>query len=120
MKRTGPTNPVLQTVIQELKKGSSVNQVDLWKRVADDLESPTRKRRVVNVSRIARCTQPNEVVVVPGKVLGSGMLSHSVTVAAFAFSSAAAQQIRAAKGKCLSIPELLKQNPKGANVRIIG
>ncbi len=119
MKRTGPTNEHLQTLIQELKRESNTNKADIWKRIAGDLERSTRSRRVVNLSRINRYTKANEVVVVPGKVLGSGELKHGVTVAALSFSESARNLITQ-KGKCLTIQELLKSNPKGKDVRVIG
>ncbi|MBI4918583.1 50S ribosomal protein L18e [archaeon] len=119
MKRTGPTNEHLQMLIQELKKESNSSKADIWKRVASDLERSTRDRRVVNLSRINRYTKANETIVVPGKVLGSGELNHGVTVAALSFSESAKNLI-AQKGKCLTIQELLKSNPKGKDVRVIG
>ena len=60
MKRTGPTNPLLQDLIGELKKRSNEQSVNLWKRIASDLERPTRNRRAVNLSRINRNTKENE------------------------------------------------------------
>ena len=57
-------------------------------------------------------------MVVPGKVLGSGTLGHSLTVAAYSFSTSAVEAIKAAKGKTITIPELMKQKPK--KLRIIG
>ena len=59
MKPTGPTNVHLQTLICELKKCSIVNSADIWKRIATDLEKPTRSRRIVNLSRISRFTKEN-------------------------------------------------------------
>ena len=120
MKRTGSTNPVLLELIQSLRKESTSSKAALWSRVASDLERSTRQRRVVNISRLARTTKPNETVVVPGKVLGSGDLPHSVVVAALAFSDGAKQRIEQAKGKAITISELLKKKPKAAEVRIIG
>jgi large subunit ribosomal protein L18e len=120
MKRTGPMNPVLQELIQSLRKESTTSQAALWDRVADDLEKPTRQRRVVNISRIARFTKPNETIVIPGKVLGSGALAHSVVVAALAFSDGAKERIEQAKGKALTIEQLLKQKPKAKDLRILG
>ncbi len=119
-KRTGPTNPELQEIILELKKESTTKKAPIWDKVADDLEKPTRQRRIVNISKINRTTKPNETIIVPGKVLGSGILEHSVTIAAFSFSDSAKQTITNAKGKCLTIQELLKQNPNPKTIRIIG
>ncbi|MEM4263620.1 MAG: 50S ribosomal protein L18e [Candidatus Woesearchaeota archaeon] len=120
MKRTGPTNDHMKLLINELRKESATQKAAIWDRIADDLELPTRQRRVVNVSKINRCTKANETIVVPGKVLGSGIINHSVHVAAWAFSSSAKKRIEQAKGKCITITELLKNNPKGKDVRIIG
>ncbi|MBS3127632.1 50S ribosomal protein L18e [Candidatus Woesearchaeota archaeon] len=118
MKRT--TNQHLQTLIADLRKHSYTNEASLWKRLADDLAKPSRQRRIVNINHLNRITHENETIVVPGKVLGAGVLNHSITVAAWNFSSTAKEGIEKAKGKCLSLPELMKQNPKAQKVRIIG
>lgn len=120
MKHTGPTNQYLQELISELRKESSMQSADVWSRIAADLSKPTRQRRIVNLSRINRFTKPNETIIVPGKVLGSGALNHSLVVAAYSFSDSAKERIKEAKGKCITIKELVKQNPKGKDVRIIG
>ncbi len=120
MKRTGPTNEHTRTLIANLRKESTTQKAGIWSRIAEDLALPTRKRRVINLSRLNRFTKANETVIVPGKVLGSGNIEHSIVIAAFAFSEGARERIEQVKGKCLTIPELLKQNPKGKDVRIIG
>ncbi|MBW2969622.1 50S ribosomal protein L18e [Candidatus Woesearchaeota archaeon] len=120
MKRTGPTNPVLKELIQSLRKESTSSKAALWDRVADDLEKSTRQRRVVNVSCISRFTKPNETVIVPGKVLGSGAVAHSVVVAALSFSQGARERIEEAKGKAITIEQLLKQKPKARDLRLLG
>ena len=117
---TNTPNVHLKYLISELKKEGNVQSSKLWRKVAEDLERSTRQRRVVNVSRLNRNTKPNEVIVVPGKVLGSGEMGHSVTVAAWAFSDSARETITKAKGKCLAISELMKLEPKGKNIRVIG
>jgi ribosomal protein L18E len=43
-----------------------------------------------------------------------------MTVAAFAFSDVAQAKILKAKGKCLSIKELMEKNPAGKNVKLMG
>ncbi|MBW3019010.1 50S ribosomal protein L18e [Candidatus Woesearchaeota archaeon] len=117
--RTGPTNPEMQQLIQELRKEASTAKAALWKRIADDLQKSTRSRRVVNLGRIARFTKENETVVVPGKVLGSGELGHKITVAALSFSESAKKQIDA-KGSAITIQELLKKKVKPQDIKIIG
>ena len=84
------------------------------------LSKSKRRRVTVNISKISRYTKENDEVIVPGKVLGSGAISHPVKVAAFDFSDKARSKIIKAKGECLTIPELAEMNPKGSNVKIIG
>jgi large subunit ribosomal protein L18e len=66
-----------------------------------------------------RYTEKGETVVVPGKVLGAGKADHPLTVAAFAFSDVAKSKIKAVKGNCLSIRDLMKKNPTGKNVKLM-
>lgn len=120
MKRTGPTNNTLVMTINELKKASLDQGVKIWKRVALDLEKPTRSRRTVNLSKISRYTQESETIVVPGKVLGSGMLNHKLNISAFQFSEGAKEKIEKSGSKIVPILELIKESPKGKRVRIIG
>ena len=119
-KRTGPTNGVLIKLVAELKKRSNEQDVNIWRRVADDLERPTRQRRVVNLSSISRHTKEDETIVVPGKVLGSGDLCHKVTISAFSFSDGAKEKIEKAGAKIVPLLELSKENPSGKGIRIIG
>jgi len=107
-------------LIRALKKGARENEARIWRAVADRLSRSRKGRIVVNVSQLNRYTQRGETAVVPGKVLGAGRIDRPVHVAAFSFSDQARFKILRAKGKCLSILELLEKNPKGTNVKIIG
>jgi len=113
------SNSVLVSLIHELNKKSSDEKVSLWKAIAEDLCCPSRKRRIVNLCKLSKMLQDNEIAIVPGKVLGVGEIGKKVTVAAFSFSKEAADKINKS-GKAISISELMKQNPKAENVRIIG
>ena len=119
-KRTGPSNPVLQSLIHELKKRSNEQSASLWKRIATDLEKPTRQRRIVNLSSISRHTKENEIIIVPGKVLGAGNLEHKLTISAFQFSDGAKEKIEKAGAKIIPLLELSKENPSGKGIRIMG
>ena len=119
MKETKTTNPELIQLIRLLKKESREKQAGIWLDVAEHLSKSRSQRISVNLSRINRNTKRSDVVVVPGKILASGSLNHAVTVASFGASEKAKEKLVAAKGKYLSIPELLAKNPKGANIKII-
>jgi large subunit ribosomal protein L18e len=60
------------------------------------------------------------MVLVPGKLLGSGDVLGKPTVAAFSFSSGAQEKIEAAGGEVMSIAELMERNPTGTGVYILG
>ncbi|MBU0457487.1 MAG: 50S ribosomal protein L18e [Nanoarchaeota archaeon] len=118
VKRTGPTNYQLQQLLVELE--SKAMESKFWSRIKKDLCKPTRQRREVNIYKINQFARDGETVVIPGKVLSVGEMNKKVDVAAFSFSQEAKVKIESAKGKALSIKELLKLNPDGKKVRILG
>jgi large subunit ribosomal protein L18e len=120
MLRTKTTNPVLVDLIQRLYRKSAEEGVRIWKDLAWRLSRPRSRRAEVNVGRIARYTREGETVVVPGKLLGSGEISHKLTVAALSFSRKAREKVAKAGGECISLDELMERNPKGSGVRIMG
>ena len=111
---------MLRDLIGELKKRSNEQEINLWRRIALDLEKPTRQRRAVNLSRINRHTKEHEDVVVPGKVLGSGDLNHKLTISAYQFSEQAKDKLEKSGAQIVSLLELSKEKPDGKNIRIIG
>jgi len=119
MTRVKPTNPELLTVIRSLRKKARDSNAPIWRDVADHLSSSKRRRVAVNLSRLNRHTRVKETVVVPGKVLGAGNLDHPISVAAFSFSTQARLKISKARGKCLSISDLLEANPDGSDVKLM-
>ena len=62
------SNIQLIKLVDELKKLSSQENVKVWKRIASDLEKPTRRRSAVNLYKINKYTKDEETVIVPGKV----------------------------------------------------
>lgn len=116
LRKTNATNPLLKKLINRLTAFSNEHNAPIWKRIAKDLSKPSRRRRSVNLIKINDNTKENDVVIVPGKVLGIGNINHRVTVAAWEFSKTAKNKIPSA----ISIEELMKKNPKGSKVKIIG
>lgn len=120
MKHNYKTNPVILDLILALKTQSREKGVALWRDIAIRLERPTRHFSEVNLSKINRYTKEDELLLIPGKVLGSGDVGHKLTVAALGFSTNAREKITEAGGTCLSIKQLMDTNPTGSGVRIIG
>jgi large subunit ribosomal protein L18e len=113
------TNPRLSNLISLLKNTSRENEANVWRDIADRLEGPARNYAEVNLSKINRYAANGDTIIVPGKVLGSGVLDLSVTVAALNFSASASEKIRIANGECMSIEELVSANPSGSRVRVL-
>ena len=118
-KRTGPTNPILKQLIENLKKKSIEKQSNFLKDIAEKLNKPRRQRVEVNIAHIERYTKKNETIIVPGVVIGYGELTKPVTVSAWKFSKPAKEKIENSKGKAISIEELINKNPRGTNVKIM-
>jgi len=112
------TNPRLQSLIAELKSVSRESGAAVWQDIADRLEKPRRTHAEVNLGRIERYAAEDETVVVPGKVLGSGVLQKNVTVAAVDFSGTARTKIDQV-GDAVSLEQAVENNPDGSNVRVI-
>ncbi len=112
------TNPELENLISEMKKLSHKEKTNVWKALAKNLEKPSRRRASVNLSKIDKYTLKEETAVIPGKVLSDGDLTKNTTVAAFQFSEKAKEKINKS-GKAITFKELMKQNPKGKNLRIL-
>ena len=117
MRRTGPTNQLLKDTIKLLEKRS--RERPIWGRVAELLSKPTRERPAVNVSKINRYASDGDIVIVPGKVLGAGNISKKVTVAAFSFSAKAAEKIKAAGGRVLTLREAVEQVQDYSKAKIL-
>ncbi|KYK27704.1 50S ribosomal protein L18e [Thermoplasmatales archaeon SG8-52-1] len=114
------TNPMLVALINELKKQAIVNDAPIWKDIALRLEKPSRNWPEVNLDRINKYISEKETAIIPGKVLSDGSLSKKVNIAAWSFSEKSQEKIKKAGGKHMSIEELLKNNPKGKDIRILG
>ena len=119
MKNIYKSDPNLLLLIKDLKQESREAGVAIWRDIARRLEKPRRNWAEVNISRLERYASDGDVILVPGKVLGSGSLSKKLTVAAYGFSGGASEKIEKAGGRNLTIKELVQENPEGSGVRIM-
>lgn len=122
MRRKRKTNPRIDKLIEDLKKIARENSAPIWRDIAKRLEKPRRNYAAVNLSKINRHSDANDTILVPGKVLSAGAIEKPVTVAALGFSKKAFEEISKCgdgAGKCVSIEELVENNPKGSGVKII-
>lgn len=110
----------LNNTIWTLRNALKKNKVPIWKAVIKELSRSRSNRREVNIGELAHVTKDKEVVIVPGKILGSGEISHKLTVWCFTISEVATRKILDAGGKILPLDSLIKKYPHGKGVRIIG
>jgi large subunit ribosomal protein L18e len=112
-------NPVLSDAISSIKAAYKKSKAPIWLALENMLEKRGSRRVEVNLSKIAKHTQNGSVVVVPGKVLGTGNIEHKVTICAFSLSQSAAKKIINAGGKIVEIKEFVDKFPAGSKVTII-
>lgn len=113
------TDPRMPALIVALKEQARQEDAPIWKDIAKRLESPRKNYAEVNLSKINRHSAENEVLLVPGKVLGAGVIGHSVVVGALGFSASAKDKIADAGGKSMTIEEIMEENPSGSGIRIL-
>ncbi|HEX9845959.1 MAG TPA: 50S ribosomal protein L18e [Candidatus Nitrosotenuis sp.] len=114
------TNQLVIGLVKELKIASSKNKAPIWSRLAQMAQKPGAARRIVNVGKLNDVTGDNDVIVVPGKVLGTGDISHKITLCSFSISTSAAKKITTAGGKIINHSEMISKFPTGKGVKIIG
>jgi large subunit ribosomal protein L18e len=112
-------NSELKKVIRALGDASRSSGKQIWAALADELDKPKRRRVSVNLSKITRNSKEGDVVAVPGKVLASGSIGPSLTVAAFSFSDSAREKILASGSQVLSLFELIEQSVEPSRIRIV-
>jgi len=114
------TNQVVIRMARDLKKASVKNDAPIWAKLAEYALKLSIARRDINLNRIAQLTKENDTVVFPGKVLGTGNVSHKITLCSFSISNSAVDKIIDNGGKLISFSDLIKQNPTGKGVVLLG
>ena len=113
-------NQVVLHMIKDLKQASKKNEAPIWSRLADLALKSSSSKRTVNLTRINKITKENDVLFVPGKILGTGNLSHKLTLSSFSMSTNAANKIIKAGGNVMAYSDMIKKFPTGKGVIIFG
>ncbi len=79
----------------------------LWKKTYGLVAVPSRKRTTMNLYKIDRYSKAGENVIVPGKVLSTGMITHKFNISAIEFSAGALKALKAADCKVVDIKEMI-------------
>ena len=107
-------------MVKDLKQASKKNEAPIWSRLADLATKPSSSKRIVNLTRINRITKENDIIFVPGKVLGTGSVSHKITLCSFSISTTAAKKIIQTGGTIMTYSDMIKKYPTGKGVMIFG
>jgi large subunit ribosomal protein L18e len=111
---------MVDNTVWTLRQAFKKSKAPIWQALEQEIAGPRLNRREVNVGKLAEVTKAGEVVVIPGKILGTGSLGHKLTVCAFSISESAAKKVIDAGGKVSTFEDLIKKHPDGKGVRIIG
>ena len=117
--KTKFTDESRHQLLKKLKHQSRTPGGRIWRRLYEELQASRRNRLTVNVGELQQHHVRGQILVVPGKVLSEGVIEDKLQVAAYSFSSQAREKIQAKGGKCLSLEELIEENPTGTKVRLI-
>jgi len=90
-----------------------------WNKIAQIVSSSKRKYSKVNLGRIEKESHDGDVLIIPGKVLGSGVLTKKIKICALHFSSSAIEKIKNSKSEAIKIIDEIKKNPNAEGVKII-
>ena len=67
-------------LVKELKTASKKNEAPIWLKIAKNALKSNSNKKSVNLEKIDKLTNDGNAIVVSGKILGTGKLSHSVLV----------------------------------------
>ena|SRR3989344_7834592 len=119
--KTGPSNKATRELIVDLDKQGKKSGKAVWKVLSAKLAASSRRRIAVNIYTLRKAAKANKdkVLVVPGKVLSKGELQEKIEVACFACSGKAKKKIEGAKGKVITLKDLMKSNMDASKMVIV-
>ena len=95
----------LQT-LESASKGE--RYAKLWKRLHSLVAVPARSRTSMNLYKIDKYSAEGDNVVVPGKVLSTGPITHKFNICAIEFSAGALKALKEADCKVVDIKDMIK------------
>jgi len=114
------TGQVILQMVKHLRGASKKNNAPIWLKLAELALKPSRSRRVINLGQLDKFVNDNDIVVVPRKILGTGNISHKITLCSFSISATGAKKVMQSGGKLVDFTHLIKNHPTGKGVKIIG
>jgi large subunit ribosomal protein L18e len=113
------SNPNLRSTVVLLERAGKQWKAPIWAQASQILGGHSSARVEVNIGRISRLVEEKQVVLVPGKVLGYGIIDKKITIGAYSFSSSARNKIASIGGKVLTVEDLVKEFPDGRGIKLV-
>jgi large subunit ribosomal protein L18e len=85
------------SIINKLYETSKLKKKDVYKRVAEIINCPTRNLPAVNLFKLEKLdvVKDGSIVIIPGKLLGTGVLKKKITIYAYNFSESTKKNVKA-------------------------
>lgn len=115
-----PVNIHRIRMARDLNRLSTTHKAPIWKRLSKEALKPSSARRTINVGDIARHTKSGDVVAFPGKVLGTGVIKHDITLFCFGITETAADKVSKSQGRTIPYDTLVSERPTGQEVVLLG
>ena len=103
---------LVETIISAKKK-------DSWRDLAHKISIPKRKRTDLNLGEINSLSSDDDLIVVPGKVLGMGDIEKKIKISALGYSENAKKKLKQAKIEFNFLKEEIKSNPNAKKMKIL-
>ena len=109
-----------RTIINLRKKGRETKK-NYFIALSNMLDTARRRRAKVNVFKLNILVKrhPEKIFVVPGTVLGYGILDKPIKVYAYKYSTGALDKIKSNKGSAKTLDDLIKENLEGKDIMIL-
>ena len=112
------SNEIADT-IDTLVKVSRENSSTMWRDIAESLSGGSRRYASINVGKINKLSNDGDIVIVPGSVLGSGVINKKVTLSALKISKSAMEKLQKSGSSFKPIKQFATENPKVKNPKIL-
>jgi large subunit ribosomal protein L18e len=119
VKAQNKLNQDLRFSVDSLLKISRENNSPIWREIAVALSGPRRNYAAVNVGKLSKICNQDDVIVVPGKILGSGIFDKKIKVSSLFISEKALRKLSEAGSEFIPLEKLAEEKPKGTGVKII-
>ncbi len=121
MKITGATKLETQKLAAEIEKHGKKTKQKIFTVMAEQLRKARRQQAEVNLGKLGKIAEANKkkILVVPGKVLSSGNPFAGMEIAAFKFSAGAKKKIEEAKGRAISLKQLVESKAKPSEMVLV-